>query len=125
MPAQSPEEIYDRFLDRYLAKDVAGMLALYEPGACFVSRDGSVARTNDGIGAELSALLSLGGRFWLGPATVVTAGDIAQLHGDWSIDGSGPDGTLTVSSRSSDIARRQPDGCWLLVVDNPFGGVRA
>ena len=42
-----------------------------------------------------------------------------------NMKGGGPDGTLTVSSRTSDIARRQPDGHWLLVVDNPFGGVRA
>ena len=124
MTARTPGEIYDRFRDCYLANDLPGMLALYEPGACFVTEDGRVARSSAEIGDELSALLALGGRLWLDPPEVVALADLAQLHSAWGLDGGGPDGTLTLSSRTSDIVRRQPDGRWLLVVDNPFGGAR-
>ena len=36
--------------------------------------------------------------------------------------GTGADGSeVNLTGQTSDVVRRQPDGTWLLVIDNPFG----
>ena len=36
--------------------------------------------------------------------------------------GTGPNGmTVEMAGKSSDVLRRQPDGTWLIAVDNPWG----
>ncbi|MGW7439121.1 YybH family protein [Streptomyces sp. NPDC054849] len=56
------------------------------------------------------------------PIGAYTAGDIALLIVDWSIEGTGPDGAaVRLAGTATDVARRGPDGLWRYVVDNPFG----
>jgi ketosteroid isomerase-like protein len=51
---------------------------------------------------------------------VVQAGDVALVSGTWTL--TGPDGEpVTMSGRSTDVARQQPDGTWRWVIDVPFG----
>jgi ketosteroid isomerase-like protein len=41
----------------------------------------------------------------------------------WSVIGTDPDGKpVTMSGRSADVVRRQADGTWKFVIDNPRGG---
>lgn len=43
-------------------------------------------------------------------------------HEMWTLTGAGPDGKpVQMSGMSSDILRRQSDGKWLIIVDNPWG----
>jgi ketosteroid isomerase-like protein len=38
------------------------------------------------------------------------------------LDGTGPDGKpVKIEGQSAEVARRQPDGTWLFVIDNPHG----
>ena len=40
----------------------------------------------------------------------------------WVLEGTGPDGKpIKMEGQSAEVARRQPDGTWLFVIDNPFG----
>jgi ketosteroid isomerase-like protein len=53
---------------------------------------------------------------------VVRAGDLALVSGCWKLTGTGPDGEpVTMSGRTTDVARQQPDGTWRRVIDVPFG----
>ncbi|MCX6621453.1 MAG: DUF4440 domain-containing protein, partial [Acidobacteria bacterium] len=54
--------------------------------------------------------------------SVLDTGDgIALLGGKWRLNGTGPDGNpMEMSGANSEIARRQPDGRWLFLIDNPF-----
>ena len=47
---------------------------------------------------------------------VLENGDTALVVLDWQIARAGMSGTAT------DVARRQPDGTWKCVIDNPHGG---
>jgi ketosteroid isomerase-like protein len=48
------------------------------------------------------------------------AGDLAMLHGKWILHETGPDGhQVRREGRNTEVARRQPDGRWLFVIDNP------
>jgi ketosteroid isomerase-like protein len=53
---------------------------------------------------------------------VFVADDIAQIVLDWSLDGTGPDGThMHIEGTACDIARRGTDGIWRYLIDNPLG----
>jgi ketosteroid isomerase-like protein len=49
-------------------------------------------------------------------------GDIAFTTSKWVLEGTGPDGKpVKMEGQSAEVARRQPDGTWLFVIDNPYG----
>lgn len=53
---------------------------------------------------------------------LVQAGDVAPYCARWRIQGVDPTGTaIQLGGRSSSILRRQVDGRWLFLVDNPWG----
>lgn len=40
----------------------------------------------------------------------------------WRLQGTAQDGTaFDLSGRTADVLRRQPDGGWLMAIDNPYG----
>jgi ketosteroid isomerase-like protein len=42
--------------------------------------------------------------------------------GTWSFNGTGPDGEpVQLASNNADVLRRQEDGTWRFVIDNPWG----
>ena len=48
--------------------------------------------------------------------------DIALMTGRWTLSGIGADGKpVQMTGQSAEVARRQPDGSWLFVVDAPWG----
>ena len=58
----------------------------------------------------------------LGALNVVLAGDIALSIANWTMTGTAPDGSpVKMQGTTSDVLRRQADGTWLFVIDNPWG----
>jgi ketosteroid isomerase-like protein len=48
--------------------------------------------------------------------------DLALVIGVWSFDGTAPDGTpVRLEAKNADVLRRQSDGSWRFVIDNPWG----
>jgi uncharacterized protein (TIGR02246 family) len=121
MAAREPKEVQQEFIEAFNAGNVAGLLALYEPGASFVAQPGQVVTGTDAIREVLGGFLAMKGTLALTKQTIVPAGDLALLHGEWTLRGTGPDGkAFDMSMRSSEVVRRQPDGTWRYVVDNPY-----
>lgn len=53
---------------------------------------------------------------------VIVEGDIAVHIAPWQMTGTGPEGkTVTAEGLSVAVLRRQPDGSWKMVIDNPHG----
>ena len=53
---------------------------------------------------------------------VLEAGGLALVTGAWSFAGTGPEGQpVRLTGRNADVLRRQSDGSWQFVIDNPWG----
>jgi len=53
---------------------------------------------------------------------VLEAGGLALVAGNWSFTGTAPDGSaVNLTGHNADVLRRQPDGTWRFVIDNPWG----
>ncbi|HLH22411.1 MAG TPA: SgcJ/EcaC family oxidoreductase [Chloroflexota bacterium] len=115
------EDYHPTFVNAFNAGDAAALLALYDPDASLVPQPGQVVAGTEAIRAALDGFLALKGRMTLETRAIVVAGDLAQTHGQWTLSGTAPDGSpLQIAGRSAEVLRRQPDGTWLCVIDNPF-----
>jgi len=106
--AQWPEDLSRFFLERANAGDVEGLVALYEPEAVLALPSGEVAAGADAIRSAYEQLLAGSPTF--------TAGDQrpALVHGDLALTS-----TRIPGGATAEVARRQPDGSWLWMIDQP------
>lgn len=122
MPAQTPQEIHERFTRAFAAKDTEALLALYEPGAVFIPQPGLVASGHAAIREAIGGFLALDAEFEMHDTSVVQADDIAFVSSKWTLNGTDPSGAaVALAGQTADVARRQADGTWLLIIDNPYG----
>ena len=124
MHANSPQELHQLLAAAVSNGDLDTYLALYEPGAALVKQAGGVANGREAISAEIAAFLSVRGRLRITTSNVVTAGEIALMHSLGAFSGVAPDGSpIEVPEHPAvEVARRQADGTWLFVVNNPWAG---
>jgi len=115
MPAGRPLEVHSLFLEAFNHADVEALVALYEPNAIFSTASG-IAVGHDAIREAYQQILSDGGQMELETRTVLDSGDgLVLLHGAWTFRRGG---TIN-SGMSTEVVRRQPDGTWLFVLDEP------
>jgi uncharacterized protein (TIGR02246 family) len=118
--AQTPDDIHRLFADGINAGDADAVAALYEEDAILVADPNNIVRGREAILDGLKNFLTIGPRMTLNGARVVRNGDIALLYSDWTIKGKNPNGSLmTVDVRPTLVARRQADGAWKVVIDDP------
>jgi ketosteroid isomerase-like protein len=104
-----PEDLGRYFLERANAGDVEGLVALYEPGAVLASPSGRLSTGHDEIRRVYAELLADRPSFSsAGQQPVIRNGDLALTSTRL------PGGGATV-----EVARRQPDGSWRWVIDQP------
>jgi uncharacterized protein (TIGR02246 family) len=114
MPASTPREIHFLFEHAFNTGNIEAILALYEPNAVLVTGGRHVTGPN-GIREAYHAFLEHGARMKLDTRAVIESGEgLAMLHGAWSL---GP--PASTQGLSTEVVRRQPDGSWMFVIDNP------
>lgn len=123
MTLTEADEIYAEFARHFNAGDVEGLLSLYEPDAVFVRGPGDEVSGHAAIRAALQAFLAVGGTISFRARHAVQNGDLVLLSNDYTLVGRDAQGApLTLTGRTSEVLRRQPDGRWLYVIDHPAGG---
>jgi ketosteroid isomerase-like protein len=117
--ARSPEELPLVFSRHLNAGDVAGLMAhYYASDPTYAPVPGVVLSGAAAVEASIAKLAALGAPIDVDVRQVLVTGDTALLVVDWEIPAAGLSGTAT------DVARRQADGTWKCVIDNPHGGAR-
>ncbi len=114
MPAPTPLEIHRLFEAAFNAGDLEAILALYESGAIFIAGERTLTG-HDAIRDFYRISLAQGARMKLETRSIVESADgLALLHGAWSL---GP--PVSAEGLSTEVVRRQPNGDWKFVIDNP------
>lgn len=102
--------------------DVDRIMRTYEPGAVVLGEPGAPVSGTPALRAMFAGFIAVKARFTFFGHEVIQADDIGLHLTPWRMDGTAPDGTaVTASGLSVAVLRRQPDGRWLMVIDNPFG----
>jgi uncharacterized protein (TIGR02246 family) len=118
----NPEIAVKEFFRLFNTGDVEAVLAMYEPRAILVAPAGQVAQGAAGLREALNKFLSLKPTLTINHSRVVVAGDLALSLVRWTLTGTGPDAKpVYMEGTASDVLRRQGDGTWLFVIDNPWG----
>ena len=122
MSTATPEQVLESIVTGINSGNVESLMPLYEREAAFATEPGNLAPGAPGIHEALSGFISMRGKLDLDVTRVLQADDLALVIGVWSFDGTGPDGEpVRLESRNADVLRRQTDGTWRFVIDNPWG----
>ena len=120
MAASDPHENHKLFEDRWNQGDVAGLLDLYEAGAILVASAEQTLTGHAEIRGMLEQMTALGIENELELLSLREHGDIALEKTRWTMQIPGEDGKkLEQSGFSTVILRRQADGCWRMIIDDP------
>ncbi|MFI5953328.1 YybH family protein [Cryptosporangium sp. NPDC051539] len=110
--AQKPEDLARLFVERANANDAEGIAALYEPDAVLGYPPGETTVGRDAIRALFEQVVT---RM---PEQQVEDPLPTLYHDDLALTATRPaDGT----GGRAQVARRQPDGTWLRILDRPEG----
>ncbi len=120
MFAQQPEDLHRLFVACVNAHDIDALLALYEQDSTVADLEGHSLQGTDNLRAFLLGFLSIVKHINGGTRKVVVSGNVALLSSTWHAvlvahDG----GTTTVTGISAEVARRQSDGTWRFLIDDP------
>ena len=124
MGQATPKQVLKSIVDGINTGNLDALMRLYEPRAAFAMQPGNLAHGLPGVRESLAAFTAMKGTLDLEVTRVLEAGDLALVVGAWSFAGTGPDGApVTLTGQNADVLRRQSDGSWRFVIDNPWGTV--
>jgi ketosteroid isomerase-like protein len=111
-----------QMVDAFHEGDIAGILKTYEPGAVVMAEPGTPVTGKAALEAMFAGFIAARARFTFLGHEVIQAGDVAVHFTPWRMTGTGPDGSpISGGGLSVAVLRRQPDGKWLMVIDDPYG----
>ncbi len=117
--AKEPEDLSRFFLERANAGDVEGVVALYETHAVLANPPGRVTVGIEAIRGVYEQLLATRPAFIGDVLPATRVGDLALTSAQFATTAAGPGGSITVRAASAEVARRQLDGTWLWMIDQP------
>ena len=122
MAGRTPRETVNQLMEAINRRELDAAVALYEPDATLLAEPGKPARGKPAIRAALEGFIALTPTLIGQTDQTIESGHVALFCSKWSLTGTGPDGKpMQLGGLSSDILRRQADGAWLIVIDNPWG----
>jgi uncharacterized protein (TIGR02246 family) len=120
----TPAKVLETIVAGINLGDVEGLMPLYEEDAAFMVEPGVLAHGPAGVREALRAFVALNGKLDIDTSglRVHEVDGLALVVGDWTFEGTGTNGeAVRMKARSGDVMRRQEDGTWRFLLDNPWG----
>jgi ketosteroid isomerase-like protein len=119
----TPLETIKSMTATFHQKDIKGIMANYEKGAAVMFEAGNAITDREIIQKMFEGFFQINPNFTYPKGhEVYIANDIALHIAPWVMTGKTPDGTeLLKSGLSIAVLRKQTNGEWLIVLDNPNG----
>lgn len=116
-------ESIEMMTSAFIGKDIEGVLTSYEAGAVVNFEPGKRVSDPDVLKKMFEGVFQLNPEFnYPNGHEVFIANDIALHIAPWVMEGKAPDGAeIEQSGLSVAVLRKQDNGRWLLVLDNPHG----
>ncbi len=122
MPARTPADVDLQLIAAINVGDVDSAVGCYEPGAALVSERGTTVTGTEAIREVLSRFMAIRPKMSIKVPLVIESGDTALVHSMWTTVGTDADGNqVDFTGQATEVVRRQADGTWLFVIDNPYG----
>ena len=118
----TPDQMNATFVRAFNSRQIENLMMLYQPDAILMRLDGSVARGTEEIRDELTNLLTMAIKVDGDNQFALIHDDTALLRANFLITVINENGQeAQIKGSSSEVVKQQPDGCWLYVIDHPFG----
>jgi uncharacterized protein (TIGR02246 family) len=122
MLPHKPEDWPRLFVEHLNSGDLKAVAALYAPNARFLAGSGETIVGRDQIRDVLARMIRSKTKLQSRVIKAISADDVAVLYSDFegtTMDAS--EKTIDVRYNAVEVLRRQPDGCWKLIVGDPNG----
>jgi ketosteroid isomerase-like protein len=117
MGVERPEQASKAFEAMFRDGDLDGLMGLYEAEAVFTNASGAFVGL-PAIREVLQAYLDTGATITMNESVAFEAGELALVHWSWTMNFT--DGRVAEGA-TAEVLRRQDDGSWRFVIDNPDG----
>jgi uncharacterized protein (TIGR02246 family) len=121
MPARTPEEIQALIAAAFNAGDLDAFLQLHEEDATVVvPPDGDRVSGREAIRAAVQPTFALRPTIRNEVVDKLQGDGLALIHARWNLAGTDGGQPVEMSGRATVVSRRQPDGSWRIVLENPM-----
>jgi len=122
MQMDHPQEAHRLFREAFNARDLDGLMMLYEPDAMLSPQPGVQARGKEQVRAALREYLALHATMDMRTVSCRVTGGVAVMRAAWRLTGTRADGRpLEMEGVSLELLRPQRGGGWKIAVDYPNG----
>lgn len=112
----------ERMVAAFEKKDIDGVLATYETDAIVMFEPQKPVQGKETLRSFFTQFVGMNPKYTFTGHEVYVSGNIATHTAPWSMEGQLPDGTkVEQSGLSVAVLRKQADGSWLMIQDNPHG----
>ena len=112
----------EQMTQAFMAGQIDRVMQSYEPGAKVMFEPQSPVSDTDQLRTMFTAMSAANPQFTYSGHEVYVSGDTGMHIAPWTMTATGPDGSeITQSGLSVAVFRRQSDGGWKMVLDNPHG----
>lgn len=114
--------VIERMTEAFHKSDIDRVMASYENTATIAFEPGNPVSGPAVLREMFQGMFAMNPRFDYSGHEVVVAGDLAVHFAPWTMKGTSPDGAeIRQSGLTAAVLRKQADGRWLMVIDNPHG----
>lgn len=112
----------EKMVSAFEAGDIEGVMSTYESNAAIVFEPGEPVSGAPSIEEAFKQAFGINPQYTFGGHEVFVIGEIAVHLTPWEMTGELPGGTeVQQSGLSVAVLRKQSDGKWLMIFDNPHG----